>query len=78
MLRISLIFCFIWSLTWSTFTQDTIQDITKNTISSTSIGKVDHSDFDQGVNHSPYQLINGRMPGLGMSRIYSLGISLKL
>ncbi|MBA4053736.1 MAG: hypothetical protein C0490_03405 [Marivirga sp.] len=65
--RISLIFCCLFlSLSLSAFSQDTIQDITKNTISSTSIGKVDHSDFNQGVNHSPYQLINGRMPGLGM------------
>jgi iron complex outermembrane receptor protein len=36
---------------------------------SSATARVSHDEFNQGVIHSPYQLINGRMTGLGMSTI---------
>ena len=52
----------------SSFCQQVLRDSAGVTVPrSASIATLEHTDFNQGVNHSPYQLINGRMTGLGMS-----------
>ncbi|MEK6783280.1 MAG: TonB-dependent receptor plug domain-containing protein [Bacteroidota bacterium] len=68
MQKTSFIIYWILSLSISAFGQDAIQDpIELKELTSASSAKLDQKDFNKGVIHSPYQLFNGRMTGLGMS-----------
>ena len=67
-MRTSLIFCLALTCSYGSFCQQVRQDSTENrVITSASVAKLDDTNFNQGVIHTPYPLINGRMTGLGMS-----------
>jgi TonB-dependent SusC/RagA subfamily outer membrane receptor len=70
MLRTASIFCLGLFGGFFSFCQRLPLDSAENSAPlSSAIAKVNHAEFNQGIIHSPYQLINGRMTGLGMSTI---------
>lgn len=63
-------------LTWSVnaicqqFQQDSLENkipVEDEVVTSNAVSRLDYTNFNQGVMHTPYPLINGRMTGLGMS-----------
>lgn len=67
-MKTCLIFCVVLTCSFGAVCQQIQQDSVENkVISSTAVTKLDYTNFNQGVIHTPYSLINGRMTGLGMS-----------
>lgn len=74
MIKIGSICCWLIGLGISAFCQEATQDTTfvksiTATPSATSISTLQDNHFNKGVTHSPYQLLNGRLTGLGMSSL---------
>lgn len=74
MIKIVSIFCGLVGLCVPAFCQEDTQDsvrvkINPTTFISTSISNLKNEDFNKGVTHSTYQLLNGRLTGLGMSSL---------
>ncbi len=69
-MRTGLIFCLAMSWNLSAYSQDATGDTTQaKRLTPNAIATIDQKDFNQGVIHSPYQLFNGRLTGIGMSGI---------
>lgn len=59
----------VWACSVSAFGQQLEQDSVDVVIPSHAITTLNYTNFNQGVIHTPYPLINGRMAGLGMSTL---------
>ena len=67
-MKSSFIFCLMLTCSVNAIGQQYQQDsIESKIITSSAVTRVGYTNFNQGVIHTPYALINGRMTGLGMS-----------